>query len=69
MGIPLNEEKRNFSVLDRIIITKSNNAQKVNTRAQSRQLNWTDYTATLLIDDNDSLDLLTKNRKRGYLQI
>lgn len=68
LGLPLNQKARTFAVLNHIVITKGNYAQTVNTRSQSRQFDWSDYTGTLLIDDTDALDLLTKNSKAELLK-
>jgi len=62
--IPLDKESKQFNALDRIVIAKGDYAQTVNTRAQSRQFEFTDFTATLVFDDGDTLDLLTKNSKK-----
>jgi len=67
LTIPLNEESKAFNSVDRIIVTKGNYSQTINTRAQSRQLDWSDYTGTLLLD-NGSLDLLTRNDKRELIK-
>ena len=66
LWIPLNVETKTFIHVDRIVITKGNHAQMINTRAQSRQLDWSDYTGTL-ITDNSTLDLLTRNSKRELI--
>src|SRR6185436_5972294 len=34
LGIPLNEESKKFNKIDRIVITKGNYSQTINTRAQ-----------------------------------
>lgn len=67
-GIAINTEKNTFQVLDRIVITKGLYSQTINTRVQSRQLNWEDYTATLLMDNDVSLNLLTNNNKIDLLK-
>ena len=67
LGLRLNEDKNKFKFVDRIVISKGNYSQTINTRVQSRQLDWSDYTATVLFD-NDSLDLLTKNDKKELLK-
>jgi hypothetical protein len=67
LGISINAERKKFSKIDRIVITKGNYAQTINTRAQSRQMDWTDYTGTLLLDQNDTLELLTKTDKKELL--
>ncbi len=63
----LNEDSKNFNTIDRIVITKGSYAQTINTRAQSRQMDWSDYTGTLILD-NDTLDLLTKSSKQELLR-
>ena len=68
LGIPLNKESQTFKHLDRIVITKGNYAQTVNTRVQSRQIDWSDYTGTLLLDDHNTLDLLTRSDKKELLK-
>lgn len=66
LWIPLNRDRKRFKLLKYISITKGNHAQTVNTRAQSRQVDWSDFTATLLFD-NDSLDLITNTNKKELL--
>ncbi|HEY9006159.1 hypothetical protein [Ohtaekwangia sp.] len=63
----LNEDTRKFNAIDRIVITKGNYSQTLNTRVQSRQMDWSDYTGTLVFD-SDTLDLLTKNTKQELLK-
>lgn len=65
-GIKMKEESKTFSTLHQVIITKGNYSQKIQTRVQSRQMDWSDYTATLLFDD-DRLDILTRGKKRELL--
>lgn len=67
LGIPVNNESNSFRTIDRIVITKGSYAQTVNTRVQSRQLDWSDYTATILFDGDLSLDLLTRTDKHELL--
>jgi len=67
LGLRLQSESKRFKNVDRIVISKGNYSQKINTRVQSRQLDWSDYTATLLLDD-DSLDLLTRNDKKELIR-
>jgi hypothetical protein len=67
LGLELEKESKKFERLDKIIITKANVSQKINTRVQSRQLDWSEYTASLVFNYSDSLDLLTKNDKRELL--
>jgi len=66
LGLSLNKDSKTFRSLDRIVITRGDYAQTLNTRIQSRQLNWRDYTGTLLLD-NDTLDLLTNTSKKELL--
>lgn len=68
LGIPLNEEAMEFKNLERIVITKGNYAQTINTRAQSRQMDWSDYTGTLIFDNDRTLDLLTRNNKAELIK-
>lgn len=67
LGISVNEEKYSFTTLEKIVVTKGDYSQNINTRVQSRQLNWSDYTGTLVMDSNKTLDLLTRNEKRELL--
>ena len=68
LGLKLNMESKTFNGLDRIVITRGDYAQTINTRAQSRQLDWVDYTGTLIFDQGESLDLLTRNDKGELLE-
>lgn len=68
LGLKLNVEENKFNQLNRIVITKGNYAQTVNTRVQSRQMEWADYTATLLMDNNISLDLVTRTDKEELMK-
>ena len=67
IGIPLNQESKSFTRAEKIVITKGSYSQTINTRVQSRQLDWTDYTGTLILD-NDTLDLLTRNNKKELIR-
>ena len=67
LGLKLNVEANKFKQLDRIVITKGNYAQTINTRVQSRQMEWADYTATLLMDTDGSLELLTRTDKHELM--
>lgn len=66
-GIKLSDETGSFQKIDRIFITKGNYTQKINTRVQSRQMDWSDYTATILFDEDNTLDLITRNDKHDLL--
>ena len=66
LWIPLNRERKRFKSLDRIIISKGNYSQTLNSRIQTRQIDWTDYTGALIFD-NDTLDLVTHTDKKKLL--
>ncbi len=68
LGLKLNVDENNFKQLDRIVITKGNYAQTINTRVQSRQMDWADYTGTLLMDSDVTLDLLTRTDKQELMK-
>jgi hypothetical protein len=65
--IPFSEESRKFDRIEKIIITKGNYVQTINTLVQSRQRDWSDYTATLIFNHTRTLELLTKNDKHELL--
>ena len=67
LWIPLQEERRSFRTVNRIIIVKENISQTLNSRIQSRQLDWAQFTGTLVYDEVKTLDLLTRNDKRELL--
>ena len=60
LGVTLNKEEKRFNHIDRIIITKGNYSKTLNSRIQSRQITWSDYTGTLIHDGAGKLDLLTR---------
>lgn len=60
LGFSISQEVKRFSHIDRIIITKGNYSQTLNTRIQSRQMNWSDYTGTIIHDGTGKLDILTR---------
>ena len=63
LGLSLNREVKRFNHIERIIVTKGNYSQMLNTRVQSRQMNWSDYTGTIIHDGTGKLDLLTSINK------
>jgi hypothetical protein len=67
LGIPFSKEVKKFNAPDRILVTKGNYAQNVQSRIQSRTMSWSDYTGTLIFDDGGHLDLLTRNDKKELL--
>jgi hypothetical protein len=68
LWIPFDKDIVKYNTMERIIIQKGNYAQTINTRAQSRQMDWSDFTGTLVYDNNRVLDLLTKNKKSELLK-
>jgi len=66
LWIPMNRDKKRFKHIDRIVISKCNYSQTLSSRIQSRQMDWTDYTGTLIMD-NDTLDLVTHTDKKELL--
>lgn len=65
--IPLSVERGNYSRLFKIVVTKENLSQTLNTRAQTRQMKWTSFTGTLVMDSNRTLELLTKTDKTDLI--
>jgi hypothetical protein len=62
-GIRITKERKKYSELNLIVVTKSRYEQNINTRSQSRTLRWADYTATLIYDNDQTLDLVTREDK------
>jgi hypothetical protein len=69
LGIPVEEEKVRFSTVDKIVITKDNHSQMLNSRSRSRQIDWASFTGTLILDENKSLELLTRNDKKELIKV
>lgn len=67
-GLELDEDLKRVDQLDRIVITKGDYSQMINTRSRSRQLDWVDYTGTLLFDEDGALNLMTRNDKQDLLK-
>lgn len=66
--IDFNHESRIFQTIDKIVINKGNYAQNVQSRVQSRTMQWSDYTATLILNDETrTIDLLTRTDKKDLL--
>ncbi len=63
LGMPFKEERNKFNAIEKIIIQKENHSQMLNSRSRSRQLDWESFTGTLILDNNKTLDLLTKTEK------
>lgn len=68
LGFHVSKESNRFQKLDRIVITKANHAKTLQTRVQSRQINWSDYTGTLLMDNRKTLDLITRTNKAELIK-
>jgi hypothetical protein len=68
LGLKVQPEMNRFNAVDRIIVTKGSYSQRVVSRIQSRQINWSEYTATLLFDSGDSLDLLSVQDKHDLIK-
>src|SRR5690606_12079327 len=67
--IPVEEEKVRFSTVDKIVITKDNHSQMLNSRSRSRQIDWASFTGTLILDKNKTLELLTRNDKKELIKV
>ena len=68
LWMPFGKEAGKFTQLEKIVITKGNYAQTVNTRVQSRTFEFSDYTGTLIFIGNHTLDLLTDIDKKRLLK-
>lgn len=68
LGMNLQEEIKKFKSVDRIVITKGDYSQMQNTRYRSRQLDWVDYTGTVVFDNGSTINLLTKNEKEDLIK-
>ena len=69
LSISFDEEIKNLKYVDKIVVTKGDYSQMINTRSRSRQLDWVDYSGTLLFtDNNEPLTLITRNEKEDLLK-
>ena len=68
LWIPFEEERTRFKNLDKIVIRKDNRSQMLNSRSRSRQLDWASFTGTLIADDKNALDLLTRPNKKELIK-
>lgn len=68
LGIPLDEEKDSFRNVDKIVITKSHHAHTARSQAGDRQVDWIDFTASVIFDGSKTLDLLTRNHVEDLLK-
>jgi hypothetical protein len=68
LSFNLDEEKSSFTTIDKIIITKENHSHMLNSRSRSRQLDWSMFTASLVLDGDKKLDLLTRNERADLLK-
>lgn len=69
LGMPVEEERVRFNTIGKIVITKDNHSQKLNSRTRSRQIDWTSFTGTLTLDENKTLELATRNDKKDLIKI
>lgn len=67
MGFAVDEERSSYIAIQKIIITKKNHSQMLNSRSRSRQLDWSMFTATIVFDNDQTLDLLTRNERSKLL--
>lgn len=67
LWMPFEEEKVRFKTVNKIVITKENHSQMLNSRSRSRQLDWSSFTGTLIMDENKTLDLLTRTDKKELI--
>jgi hypothetical protein len=68
LGFHMNEDIEKFNGVDRIVVTKGGHSHTANTRSRDRQVDWSDYTGTLVFDDGRTLDLLTRNERRELVK-
>lgn len=62
------KERKAFRQLERIVITKERYEQNLTSRARSTTMRWSEYTATLVYDDNQKLELVTREDKGDVLE-
>ncbi len=68
LGFAFDEEKNKFKSVNKIVIVKENHSQMLNSRSRSRQLDWASFTATLILDGNKTLNLITRNNKKELVE-
>ena len=68
LSIPFDEEIKNFKNVDKIVIRKDNHSQMLNSRSRSRQIDWSSFTGTLITDNSETLDLLTRTDKTELIK-
>ncbi len=67
-GIDFNSEKKSFNRINSIVVTKGSYSQMLSSRISQRQLDWTDYTGTLVYDDTGELPLITHEEKKKVME-
>ena len=67
LWIPLNDERTRFKKVEKIVITKDNHSQMLNSRSRSRQIDWSSFTGTLITDGNRALTLITRTDKKELI--
>lgn len=68
LWMPFEEEKVKFKALYKIVITKRNYSQNLNSRTRSRKIDWSSFTGTLIMDDDKSLELLSRTDKKELIR-
>lgn len=68
LGIETQEEVKTFRSVDRIVITKGDHSQRILTRSRDTQLDWVDYTGTVIFDTQETITLLTRNDKEDLIK-
>lgn len=62
-------ERKKFTTINKIVVTKGNYQQKVTSRIQDRQYQWSDYTGTMIYDEIGELALTTRQDKKELLDV
>jgi hypothetical protein len=68
MGIRFSPESTAFERLNKIVVTKQNFTQTMNSRVQSAQHRYSMFTATLLHDASGRLELISKRDREEVLK-
>jgi hypothetical protein len=68
MGIRFSPESTAFERLNKIMVTKQNFTQTMNSRVQSAQHRYAMFTATLLHDASGKLELISKSDREEVLK-
>jgi hypothetical protein len=68
LGLRLNSESGTFRSIEKIVITKGDYEETITTMIQSRDIEFSDYTGTIVFSGNHKLDLLTDMDKKRLLK-